>query len=77
MTMNNPMMAIMNAVRHGRNPGTILQQLAMQDPRIHQAQNIMAGKTPDQIRQMCINMCNERGITPESVAQSLGIPNFK
>ena len=75
--MNNPMLTIMSAIRSGQNPQRVLQQLAMQDPRIHQAQNIMAGKTPKQIRQICINMCSERGITPESVAQSLGIPNFK
>lgn len=73
MTTNNPMMAIMSAIRHGRNPNTILQQLAMQDPRVHQAQNIMAGKTPEQLRQICINMCSERGTTPEEVARSLGI----
>lgn len=73
MTTNNPMMAIMSAIRHGRNPNTILQQLAMQDPRVHQAQNIMAGKTPEQLRQICMNMCSERGTTPEEVARSLGI----
>lgn len=76
MTTNNPMMAIMSAIRHGRNPNTILQQLAMQDPRVHQAQNIMAGKTPEQLRQICMNMCSERGTTPEEVARSLGIPGI-
>lgn len=76
MTTNNPMMAIMSAIRHGRNPNTILQQLAMQDPRVHQAQNIMAGKTPEQLRQICTNMCSERGTTPEEVARSLGIPGI-
>lgn len=76
MTTNNPMMAIMSAIRHGRNPNTILQQLAMQDPRVHQAHNIMAGKTPEQLRQICMNMCSERGTTPEEVARSLGIPGI-
>lgn len=76
MTTNNPMMAIISAIRHGRNPNTILQHLAMQDPRVHQAQNIMAGKTPEQLRQICMNMCSERGTTPEEVARSLGIPGI-
>lgn len=74
---NNPMMALMSAVRSGTNPQRILQQLAMSDPRAAQAQQIIAGKSPEQLRQMCINMCRERGITPESVAQQLGIPGLK
>lgn len=74
--MNNPMMAIMNAIRNGQNPQRIMQQLAMSDPRVGQAQQMMAGKSPQQIRQICENMCRERGITPESVAQQLGIPNI-
>lgn len=75
--MNNPMMSILNAIRGGQNPQRILQQLAMSDPRAAQAQQIMAGKSPQQIRQICENMCRERGITPESVAQQLGIPGIR
>lgn len=74
---NNPMMAIMSAIRGGQNPQRIMQQLAMSDPRVGQAQQIMAGKSPQQIRQICENMCRERGITPESVAQQLGIPGIR
>ena len=74
---NNPVMAIMSAIRGGAAPERILQQLAMSDPRVGQARQIMAGKSPRQIRQICENMCRERGITPESVAQQLGIPGIR
>lgn len=77
MMTNNPMMALMSAVRSGRNPGSIFQQMAMQDPRVFQARQIMSGKTPEQLRQICVNMCSERGTTPEEVARSLGIPGLK
>lgn len=74
--MNNPVMALMNAVHSGANPNRIFQQMAMQDPRVYQARQMMAGKTPEQLRQICMNMCSERGTTPEEVARSLGIPGI-
>ena len=75
--MNHPMMALMSAVRSGGSPESIFRQMAMQDPRVTQARQIMAGKSPQQLRQICENMCRERGITPESVARELGIPELK
>ena len=75
--MIDPMTTLMTAVRSGRDPGSIFQQMAMQDPRVGQARQIMAGKSPQQLRQICENMCRERGITPEDVARNLGIPGLK
>ena len=74
---NDPMLALMSAVRSGRNPGSIFQQLAMSDPRVGQARQMMAGKTPEQLRRICMNMCSERGTTPEEVARCLGIPGLR
>ena len=75
--MIDPMVMLMTAVRSGRDPGSIFQQMATQDPRVGQARQIMAGKSPQQLRQICENMCRERGITPEEVARNLGIPGLK
>lgn len=73
MMMNNPIMMLLNAARNGGNPMQLMQQMAMQDPRIAQAQQMIQGKTPQQLRQMAENMARERGTDLQSVARSLGI----
>lgn len=73
MMMNNPVMMLLNAARNGGNPMQLMQQMAMQDPRIAQAQQMMQGKSPQQLRQMAENMARERGTDLQSVARSLGI----
>lgn len=71
--MNNPVMILLNAARNGGNPMQLMQQMAIQDPRIAQAQQMMQGKSPQQLRQMAENMARERGTDLQSVAHSLGI----
>lgn len=73
MMMNNPIMALVNAARSGGNPMQLMQQMAMQDPRIAQAQQMMQGKSPQQLRTMAENMARERGTTVQDVARGLGI----
>ena len=73
MMMNNPIMALVNAARSGGNPMQLMQQMAMQDPRIAQAQRMIQGKSPQQLRTMAENMARERGTTVQDVARSLGI----
>lgn len=73
MTMNNPIMVLVNAARSGGNPMQLMQQMAMQDPRIAQAQQMIQGKSPQQLRQMAENMARERGTTVQDVARGLGI----
>ena len=71
---NNPMMALMNAMRTGGNPMAIIQQMAAQNPQVAQAMKLMQGKTPQQLRQTAENMAKERGISVEEIARQLGIP---
>lgn len=66
-------MALVNAARSGGNPMQLMQQMAMQDPRIAQAQQMIQGKSPQQLRQMAENMARERGTTVQDVARGLGI----
>ena len=74
MSGNNPMMALMNAMRNGGNPMAIMQQMAAQNPQVAQAMKLMQGKTPQQLRQTAENMDKERGISVEEIARQLGIP---
>jgi len=71
--MNNPMAPLLAALRTGKNPMLLLRQMAMQDPRFAQAEKILEGKTPQQIRQMALTMAQEQGTSVEEVARRLGI----
>lgn len=70
--MNNPLFNVLGAIRSGRNPNMILQQIAMSDPRVSQARQMIAGKSEKELYQMVCNMCRERGTTPEELARSIG-----
>lgn len=73
MTMNNPMMAMVNAMRNGGNPMTLVQQMAAQNPQMRQFMHMVQGKSPDQLRQMAENVAKERGVSLNDVARQLGI----
>lgn len=66
-------MQLMNMVRNGGNPMQMLQQLAGRNPQAAQVLRMVQGKTPQQLRSMAENMCRERGVSIEQVAQQLGI----
>lgn len=67
------LMQLIGAMRNGGNPMQMLQQMAMSDPRVAQAVQMMQGKSPAELQQMAANMCRERGTTPEAVMRQLGI----
>ena len=71
--MQNPMMFLLQAARGGKDPMTMLRQMAGQNPRVAQALQMVNGKTPAQLRQMAENMARERGIDLDEMIQSLGI----
>lgn len=70
---NNPLVFMMNAMRRGGSPQTLLQQMAQQDPTVQQVQKILGGKSPQQQKEIVTNMYRERGVNIEDVARSLGI----
>lgn len=60
--MNNPVMTLMQIARNGGNPLRAIQELATRDPRAAQANRIIQGKSPAQLRQIAENMARERGM---------------
>lgn len=72
--MNNPMMQMMQMVRNGLNPMTMMQNMARTDPQVAQFMKMIEGKNPRQLRQMAENVARERGVTLDEVARQLGIP---
>lgn len=71
--MNNPLLSIMGVARSGGNYSQMIRNLAMRDPQIGQAMQMIQGKTPDQLKQMAMNMAKERGVSVEDVARGLGL----
>lgn len=72
--MNNAIDVMMNMLRTGMQPSAVLTRLLQSsDPRIMQIQNMVQGKTQNELYQIVCNMCKERGTTPEEVARSLGL----
>ena len=73
MMMNNPVISMLTAMRGGKNPVHILQQMASTNPQARQVMHMMNGKNSDQLRQMAENLAANQGTTIEDVARSLGI----
>lgn len=70
---NNPIVQLINAARGGGNPDMLVQQLISQHPQREHIQQIIGGKSPDQLMQIAQNMCRERGTTMDQVLQQFGI----
>lgn len=72
--MGNPLQMLMQAAQMGRDPMAMLRQMAGSNPQAAQAMRLMQGKTPQQLQQIATNMAQQRGTTPEAIAQQMGIP---
>ena len=69
--MSNPMQLIMTAMRNGADPRQIIAQMARNNPQMAQAAQMIGGKSDAELRKIAMNMCKERGTSPETVVQSL------
>lgn len=70
---NNPMQLLITAAMNGGNVNQMINQMARSNPQMAQASRMISGKSPQQLQQMAINMCRERGTSPEEVLRQLGI----
>lgn len=67
---NNPMIQLISVMRGGGNPDVLVQQMLGGNPHLQQ---VVAGKTPQQLMQTAENMCRERGTTVNDVLRQYGI----
>lgn len=67
----NPLEQIVAGVKRGVNPMQLIQQMSGSSPQAAQAMKMLQGKSPEQIRQIALNMCKERGINPDAMIQQL------
>ena len=70
---NNPMMQVLQLMRNGGNPMTMLNQMTGNNPMVNQLMQSMQGKSPDALRQMAMNIAKERGIDLDQFAQQFGM----
>lgn len=73
MMGNNPIMQLMNLVRNGGNPQAMLNQMAQNNPQMQSFVKMINGKSPDQLKQIAMNVSKERGISLDQIANQLGI----
>ena len=71
--MNNPVMALVQAMQQGQNPMALMQAMAQQNPQAAQVLRMMQGKKPQQLQQMAQNMAKERGVDINQMLRQLGI----
>ena len=71
--MNNPMMQVLQLMRNGGNPMTMLNQMTGNNPMVGQLMQSIQGKSPDALRQMAMNIAKERGIDLNQFAQQFGM----
>lgn len=50
----------------------LMQSRAMRDPQVKNALQMLQGKSSQELQQMALNMCKERGTTPEQILRNLG-----
>lgn len=67
---NNPVVQLINTMRNGGNPQMMIQQMLGSNPQLQQ---VVSGKTPEQIMQTAENMCRERGTSVGEVLKQYGI----
>lgn len=70
---SNPMMQVMNLMRNGGNPMTLLNQMTSNNPMVSSLMQSMQGKSPEALRQMAMNIAKERGVDLNQFAQQFGM----
>lgn len=74
MLQGNPVMQVVNIMRNGGNPNTMLNQLMQKNPQMQQFTQMLNGKTPDQMGELMRNLAQQRGVDLGQLAQYMGMP---
>lgn len=73
MMGNNPILQMMGMLQNSKNPMSIMQKLAGQNPQLQQVMNITQGKTPQKMQQMAENLAKEKGVNLQEFMKQMGI----
>lgn len=68
--MNFDVMQLVSFAKNGGNPDALIHQMLNTNPQLQQ---LIGGKTPQQLMQTAENMCRERGTTVDAVLRQYGL----
>ena len=72
--MQNPIFKMLcQGMKGGGNPMPMLQQMMGNNPQMASMFNLVNGKSPQQLEQICRNLYKERGIDIDQAAQQMGL----
>lgn len=71
--MWNPMIQLIGMLRNGGAPRQMARQMAMSNPQVRQVVSMLDGKSSQELQAMAMNMCRERGVSPEDIMRQLGM----
>lgn len=70
---NHPIAQILNVVKSNGDPSAVIQQVVQNHPKRNQIQQIVSGKSDEDLFRTAENMCRECGTTIDEVLGRFGI----
>lgn len=60
---------VMQLMKSGGSPQALMNMVAQQNPQMGAALNLLSGKSPQDMEQVCRNLCQQRGLNFDSLYQ--------
>lgn len=71
--MNNPLMKMLSMFQNGGNPQYLIENMVSQNPQMKPIMNMIKGKNNNQLKETFFNMCKEKGVNPQELANQYNI----
>ena len=71
--MNNPLMKMISMFQNGGNPQSLIENMVSQNPQMKTIMNMIKGKNNNQLKETFFNMCKEKGVNPQELANQYNI----
>lgn len=68
---NNSLAALIALIKSGGNPQVLINSMAAQNPKIGEAMQLLQGKSPQDMENICRDLCKQRGIDFNNVMQQV------
>ena len=70
---NSPLPRMINAMRSGGNPLEVVKQLSGGNSVMEQGLGMIMGKSPEQVKQLAMNMAQQRGVDVNAMLHQMGL----
>lgn len=75
MMQKNPIMQMLNMMKNGGNPQTLIQEMMGQNPQFSQMINSLNGKSDSDVGEMINKMAKEKSVNMSELLKSIGAPD--